>query len=335
MALFGGGNVDDLIARRKYAKAIEVLEAELARGVRDPRARLQLADVLILENRGLEAVPLLLELADEMARDGQAAKAIALLKKVQRVDPGRKDVDVRLASMIKGKAAAGHAWTPREGGDKTGYEPAGAVFGAEHFSQAPVVTDADRIAAARGARWTPSTHQEDEAGAVPAVPAARAGDDEPLVVEATEIVEEGPPVTSPLFEGFSQEELLAFIRGLRLLTFEAGDVILSEGDAGDSLFVLTTGCVKTFVHRKDGPGQQFVRALTDGAFFGEISILSGKPRSATVTAATHCELLELDRATLDGITRDFPRVRDVLEEFYVARASSQDDEIRKHSRGGA
>jgi hypothetical protein len=334
MALFGGGGVDDLIARRKYAKAIELLQAELNRGSRDPRMRLQLADVLILENRGFEAVPLLLDLADEMARDGQAAKAIALLKKVQRFDPGRKDVDVRLASMIKGKNAQGRAWAPREGSDKTGYEPAGAVFGAEHFGAPPVVSDADRIAAARGAHWTPSTHQDDdEAGALPVVPAAGAA--EPVeVVEASEIVD-APPVTSPLFEGFSQDELVAFIRGLRLLTFEAGDIILTQGDTGDSLFVLTTGRVKTFLRREDGRGQHFVRELSDGAFFGEISILSGKPRSATVTAAVHCELLELDRATLDGITRDFPRVREVLEEFYVARASSQDEEIRKHSRDGA
>jgi cAMP-dependent protein kinase regulator len=65
--------------------------------------------------------------------------------------------------------------------------------------------------------------------------------------------------------------------------------------------------------------------MEEGTFFGEISILSGKPRTATVTAATHCELLELDRSTLDEITKTHPHVQSVLEEFYIQRASGQPD----------
>ena len=97
---------------------------------------------------------------------------------------------------------------------------------------------------------------------------------------------------------------------------------ISEGDPGDSLFILTTGAVKAFL-KNPGGGQRLVRTMTDGAFFGEISILSGKPRTATVTAATPCELLELDRPTLDGITKAHPRVQQVLEDFYVERATTQ------------
>jgi CRP-like cAMP-binding protein len=108
------------------------------------------------------------------------------------------------------------------------------------------------------------------------------------------------------------------MQGLRLLSFEPGDIIISEGDAGDSLFVIASGIAKAFV-RKDGR-QTLARSMDEGTFFGEISILSGKPRTATVTAATPCELLELDRATLDGITKAQPNVRQVLEDFYVQRA---------------
>ncbi|HEU0094271.1 MAG TPA: cyclic nucleotide-binding domain-containing protein, partial [Vicinamibacteria bacterium] len=127
-------------------------------------------------------------------------------------------------------------------------------------------------------------------------------------------------VDTPLFSGFSRDELVAVIRGLRLLTFEPGDIVLTEGDRGDSLFVITTGTVKTFVRDTTQGGQLLMRRLKEGDFFGEISVLSGKARSATVTAATHCELLELERATLDQITSSYPHVRQVLEEFYLARA---------------
>jgi cAMP-dependent protein kinase regulator len=129
-------------------------------------------------------------------------------------------------------------------------------------------------------------------------------------------------IETPLFQGFSEDELLAVMRGLELLTFEPGDIIITEGDPGDSLFILTTGVVKAFLKNPEG-GQRLVRTMTDGAFFGEISILSGKPRTATVTAATPCELLELDRPTLDGITKAYPRVQQVLEDFYIERATTQ------------
>jgi voltage-gated potassium channel len=64
-----------------------------------------------------------------------------------------------------------------------------------------------------------------------------------------------------------------------------------------------------------------VSALAEGAFFGEMATLSGQPRSATVTAASPCDLLELDRATLDRIAAKHPHVRQVLEEFSRRRAS--------------
>jgi len=138
-----------------------------------------------------------------------------------------------------------------------------------------------------------------------------------------EIQEEPEPedvAGSPLFSSFSPEELEAVIAGLELLSFEPGDVIVLEGDPGDSLFVVTTGVVKAFL-REPGPAPpRLARTLGEGEFFGEVSILSGRPRTATVTAATHCELLELDRATLDEITVSHPGVRAVLEDFYVQRA---------------
>lgn len=328
-------DVDELVARGKYGKAIQLLTAEVKGGNRDPRARLQLADALISDKRGPEAVPLLIELADEYAADGFAAKAIAVLKKIQRIDPGRRGVDERLANLIDEKTrttAARLAAVPKYTG--AGYEPAGAVFSAEDFEAKPAaVPDPDaRVAAARAAHWEPSTYEAPREAAPLPIPPAAAPTIEvnavPIEVEP-EVEPEPEPalVQTPLFSGFSRDELLAVMRGLQLRAFEAGDIILTEGDPGDSLFVVTTGLVKAYVKRS---GQQvLVRRMAEGDFFGEISILSGKPRTATVTAATAVELLELDRQTLDGITAAYPRVRDVLEDFYVARASTQEEAIQR------
>jgi cAMP-dependent protein kinase regulator len=61
--------------------------------------------------------------------------------------------------------------------------------------------------------------------------------------------------------------------------------------------------------------------LKEGAFFGEMSILTGQPRMASVVALSRCELLELDRPTLEEIAKTHPHVWDVLREFAAKRAA--------------
>ena len=128
-------------------------------------------------------------------------------------------------------------------------------------------------------------------------------------------------VRSPLFEDFARDELVEVIRGLRLLTFDAGDIVVSEGEPGHSLFVLTKGRVRAFVRQASGHSAR-VRDLQEGDFFGEISLLQGGRRTATITCATRCELLELDRATLDAIAARHPGVLEVMRTFHDQRAGS-------------
>ena len=128
-------------------------------------------------------------------------------------------------------------------------------------------------------------------------------------------------MVSPLFRDFSVDEMVAVIQGLKLLSFERGDAILREGQPGGSLYMLTSGRVRAF--KKDaGSGKQNpLGDLKEGAFFGEMSILTGQPRMASVVALSRCELLELDRPALDGITKTHPHVWDVLREFAEKRAA--------------
>ena len=348
--LGGSKDADALMARRKYPQAIEALRQLLQKHGGDLRLRMKLADALVLAGREREAAPVLLELADALAAEGQAAKSIALLKKVQKIDPGRADVEGKLADLIKTKDRRTTGFDP-QGAKAVGYEPpswAASTFSAEQFAAPRIYSDKERIAAAKGASWVPSTRDDDSAEAPPetVVQSAEPPEDEAVTLVEVEVqildviqealtrpmaaapapaaaAEAAPPlpfVDTPLFSGFSRDELVAVIKGLRLLTFEPGDIVLTEGDRGDSLYVITTGTVKTFVRDTTQGGQLLMRRLKDGDFFGEISVLSGKARSATVTAATHCEMLELDRATLDQITASYPHVRQVLEDFYLARA---------------
>jgi CRP-like cAMP-binding protein len=289
----------DLTARRAPQKALEVLESHFGAGRWDPRMRLRLADVLIKAGKLDEAVPVLVSLAEDLAHHGYPAKAIALIKKVEQIQ--RRDVEeIALAPLPR--AIAGDPVLDDEQRWPGGSGERGAAF--EQWLLRLTREAVDRRHAAVA-----------EATATPApqgyVPGLRA---------------------SPLFEDFAEDELLALIQGLRLLTFQTGDIIISEGEPGQSIFVLATGGVRVMVSTPDGRNVS-VCSLDEGAFFGEISTLSGRPRSATVVAASPCEMLELDKATLEGIGARHPRVREVIERAYVERAGDPAAERIRTSAG--
>jgi hypothetical protein len=337
--------LSELIARKKYSQVIEILREQFSQGRRDPRLRMQLADVLILAGRQREAVPFLVSLADEYARDGFAAKAVALLKKIQRIDPGRTDIEGRLARLIKQKErisapVSTPAPLPELGIEEIGLEMTipDRPSAPQPQPQPPPPAEDQDFAFDFGteAVETADAFREQLLDVLEETLQTPAPDPAPTPKEGGAADVRRRAVESPLFDDFTDDELLAVMRGLELLAFEAGDIIITEGEPGDSLFILTTGRVKAFVCNPTGH-HVFVRAMEEGAFFGEISVLRGTPRTATVTAATRCELLVLDRPSLDAIAAAHPRVRDVLESFCRARAGSEAEATVRQmtSDGGA
>jgi cAMP-dependent protein kinase regulator len=156
-----------------------------------------------------------------------------------------------------------------------------------------------------------SVFQEFPAAATAAAPAAQGGNRGGSQI-----------VVSPLFRDFAVDEMVAVIHGLKLISFERGAPIIREGQAGGSLYMLTSGRVRAF--KKDASGKQNpLGDLKEGAFFGEMSILTGQPRMASVVALSRCELLELDRPALDRITQTHPHVWNVLREFAEKRAQAR------------
>jgi hypothetical protein len=324
-----GGDVNSLIARKNYGKAIELIKGQLAARKSDPRLRMQLADVLTLAGGGKEAIQVLLPLADEYAKEGFAAKAIAVLKKVEKIDPGRREVESRLATLIKQSR-------PRETSIPTEtMEFDMSEIGIQSVSApaTPVLPDFESEFAAAEAEEpsSPAPDMTEQAfreglfdvigNAIGSSSPADAAAEEAAAIAALDAPAAKPVVENALFSAFSQEELVEVIHGLQLLSFEPGDIIITEGEPGSSLFVLTSGEAKAFVRNPVGKHVQ-VRVLHEGDFFGEISILTGKPRTATVTAGTQCDLLELDRVTLDSIAETKPHVWEVLKDFYALRSNS-------------
>jgi tetratricopeptide (TPR) repeat protein len=125
---------------------------------------------------------------------------------------------------------------------------------------------------------------------------------------------------SPLFEVLSDEEREALVKEMDLESHDEGSVIISEGDSGSSMYLIASGEVKVFTRSTAGGSPLYLAKLAEGDFFGEVSVLTGKPRTATITASQRTELLRLDKEKLDNALARFPGIRKVLDDFYKKRA---------------
>jgi hypothetical protein len=321
--------VQDLIAKKNFTKAIEVLRAQTQAKPHDRRMRLQLADVYVMASREREAIPVLMTLADQEASDGFAAKAIAILKRIEKIEPGRRDVEDRLAKLIQDKSR--RTLSIPKPANLPPTSSAGMSFGFEEIDssseiQLGVATPHEPPPPpppppAPDMTFTPEPAAPVAEAAVPAADDLVAEFDDSFAMDDEEEAPKSQGLSTPLFDGFSADELLAVMRGLELVSFEAGDVIVAEGAAGDSMFILTSGKVKAYVKTPKGKSLK-VQEFEEGDFFGEISVLTGKPRTATLTASVDCDCLELTRAALDEITKTHPGVREVLKKFQKERALS-------------
>ncbi len=129
---------------------------------------------------------------------------------------------------------------------------------------------------------------------------------------------------SKLFEVLddaSRKTLLSLSKRQR---FDAGAVICKEGDEGDAFFVITQGKVK--VSGDDFGAAKELDTLGAGQFFGEVALLSGQKRQATVTAVEATELVSFPRAAVEQVLKQAPKAKELLQKVGLYRT---EDTMRK------
>jgi tetratricopeptide (TPR) repeat protein len=138
---------------------------------------------------------------------------------------------------------------------------------------------------------------------------------------------------SHFFAEFPQEALEQLLSSTTVRSFVAAQVIVREGDPGTSLFLIEDGDVE--VRTTDPTGRTLVLArLGPGEFFGEVAVLTGKPRTATIVATSAVTVIEIYREDLDQIATRFPEVRRVLQRFYEQRAQATVEAVLARMRNG-
>jgi uncharacterized membrane protein len=109
----------------------------------------------------------------------------------------------------------------------------------------------------------------------------------------------------PFFELLGEDERATLAAQVEIVNIPAGTTMFSVGDPGDSLYVIRSGEVEIFF--KDDTGMRIVlENPRAGDFFGEISLLDGGARTASVVVTKDLEALRVDRGDLDQLLRKHP-----------------------------
>ncbi len=106
----------------------------------------------------------------------------------------------------------------------------------------------------------------------------------------------------PIFSHLSQEERDRVAESMEERIYGAGEALVCKGDAGNTFYVILEG--STSVHLGPEPRSAQVAVLKRGDYFGEMSLLTGEPRSATVVAVNDCRLLELSHVVLQRLLKE-------------------------------
>ncbi len=302
-------NLDRYIANKEYDKALEAVAGELMRNPSQFNLLLRQAEILGLAGNRDQAINVYRQLAERYARDGFYAKAIALYKKVLRLDPGLDEIHRELATLIEE--------------DQRSRRPLGERLTAARSTPEPE--------SAAGPEAATPAHEVAEEGTTASSPTpAPDASDAPDAAAAQETKE---IQASALFASFHEEALEEILTSTSLRSYHEGDIIVTEGEEGSSLFLIVSGEVKVFTRGQRGEHLPLAE-LGAGDFFGEVSLLTGKPRTATITAKGPVIAIELHKNDVDRIAETHPEVTRILEDFYTRRAQETVEAVIRRMRSG-
>lgn len=146
-----------------------------------------------------------------------------------------------------------------------------------------------------------------------------------------------PPL--PLFSDLDRDAFLELVERMTYRTVQPDDVVSQEREDSDALWAIVAG--KCEVTRLVENEKKTIGFLGGGSIFGEISMLTGAPPTATVTAISETELFEIRRDMLNQVARNHPSVPKVLADFaekrmirYVMASSPLFQQIPEAERAG-
>ena len=122
----------------------------------------------------------------------------------------------------------------------------------------------------------------------------------------------------PPFKNLTEEISSSLAENLKTVDYPKGIVIFNAGDKGDSFYVIKKGIVNVFITAPDSDDKVILSNLTEGDYFGEMALLTGEPRSASVETATDVSLIRLEKKGFEELLEKDPKIS-----IYISHMISQ------------
>ena len=142
-----------------------------------------------------------------------------------------------------------------------------------------------------------------------------------LHTNTDKVVDEARPILSRLFGKMTDEVFEEISQMLTWNHFESDDCIFRESEAGDSMYIVVQGRLRV-VREYEGQ-EKTIAEIRKGECVGEMSLLTGKPRTASIFAVRDCDLLRLTRSSFEKIVRFSPEVGLNLSRLLIKRFSEK------------
>jgi small-conductance mechanosensitive channel/CRP-like cAMP-binding protein len=127
----------------------------------------------------------------------------------------------------------------------------------------------------------------------------------------------------PILKSLGDKELANLAAGVRVENYGVGEQIVHQGDAGDTMYLIQQGVCDVVVEKKDAYAQK-VATLTSGDYFGEMSLLTGEQRTATVVAKGEALLIAISREAFQNIIAAHPDISEGLAKALAERQAELD-----------
>ena len=136
----------------------------------------------------------------------------------------------------------------------------------------------------------------------------------------------------PLFAGLTDGDLRDIARAAIAVSVEADSFVFREGDAGDALYVVEDGSLEAVLDAGRA-SERILTTFTAGDFFGEMALLTGEPRSASVRCTSAARLLRVGQRDFNELVQSTPSIAVQLSRVLSSRLASTNEQLAAHGGG--
>jgi hypothetical protein len=322
--------------KNEWNAAFEVLEKLKNLEPDNSQVYIKCGDILQRKGNKKEAVLSYHKAAEILMVEHNIQKAVAIYKIVLRLDPEDESATANIR-QIMGEADSVQV-APAESAPIQAIEAPEVVVELDTIESVEF-PEVDNEAVSAETTETPFVEAAEPAPTEAAEPAPTEAA-EPAPIEAAEasVTEEVETslkpqslaealLSHPIFSVLAPEDIKTIDDKGTHLSFKTGEAVVTEGDPGDSMFIIMEGQAKVMTNLL---GKTYeLDKLSRWDFFGEVGFLSGRPRTASVTAEGDLDVLEVSKHILMEITMLSPALLSRLAEMSQSRAKSTISKFKK------